>query len=789
MSMIVNHDVVSLMGQRIMQKNSLAMRRSLEKLSTGLRTKIADIDNTAGLAISETMRSRIGGMDKALNNSQDGISMIQTASGALEQTQGMLRRMRELSVQAANDTLTQQDRSYIQTEINEIRAGITRIADTTQFNRKRILSGDNAVLWSSTDNNVKAVINGGLRTVDRFGQKYAVDGNYRLQIRTEAGKSQVQKSDVFHVIRNDVVTDKVVNVPGGVDDVHVEGNVPAGSYSLEFGEGMVLPGENGEGAKIMGSYGIDDDAFSFEVSDYIPDNASILFEVTGVDSASGIVTMRASAEMLDGFGVSHRAVMDDIMVSEGGGSADLSGLFGGDGMKISLNDLSGVCMGGKMVVNVSIIYFAGDPLGVDIRHIPEYTDPMKIDGGAFGGDYAHYALSCDIYSWNTGSEISFTNYFLDSKTGDVSQGSIVIDINSAFTRDVGYGIESRNIAGFNVSYAGKVADSGTMLRDIDKFRDSSGAFILEQPKELTLTQGDGRQAKVMLYANDTLDDVAMKLNRAIAVGLGQSEYVDDASKFVSFVEGSTSGTESVSGTLVVRSVLAGKKGEITFSGNEDVLNALSLNTIQESEETRYNVTVRDAHTDTLIAGDVNVTGNRLVGVIHENVDVEFDPMTGIYAAWNNETRNFSLIDSTNGSGSSVILHLSDNTTVFQTGAGEGEDVLINIGDMRAGALGLNSINVMSREAAAESISVIDKAIDRVSMQQAKLGAAQNRLEHHIGHLTDETEALVEANSRIRDIDYASEILEFTKMNILMQSNTAMLAQANQVQQSVLMLFR
>ena len=158
MSMIVNHDVVSLMGQRIMQKNSLAIRRSLEKLSTGLRTKIADVDNTAGLAISETMRSRIGGMEKALNNTQDGISMIQTASGALDQTQGMLRRMRELTVQAANDVLTQQDRSYIQTEINEIRDGITRLAETTQFNRKRILSGDNAVLWSSTDKNARAII-------------------------------------------------------------------------------------------------------------------------------------------------------------------------------------------------------------------------------------------------------------------------------------------------------------------------------------------------------------------------------------------------------------------------------------------------------------------------------------------------------------------------------------------------------------------------------------------------------------------------------------------------------
>ncbi|MDY6426325.1 MAG: flagellin, partial [Synergistales bacterium] len=151
MSMIMNHDITSLLGQRIMQRNSLAMKRSLEKLSSGLRTKIADLDNTAELAIGETMRSRIFGMEKALNNSQDGISMIQTAVGGLTRTQSMLNRMRELSVQAANDALTQQDRSYIQIEINEIRDQIDLIGNSTQFNRKSLLNGDNAILWSSSD--------------------------------------------------------------------------------------------------------------------------------------------------------------------------------------------------------------------------------------------------------------------------------------------------------------------------------------------------------------------------------------------------------------------------------------------------------------------------------------------------------------------------------------------------------------------------------------------------------------------------------------------------------------
>lgn len=784
MSMIVNHDVVSLMGQRIMQKNSLAIRRSLEKLSTGLRTKIADVDNTAGLAISETMRSRIGGMEKALINSQDGISMIQTASGALEQTQGMLARMRELSVQAANDSLTQQDRSYIQTEINEIRAGITRLADTTQFNRKRILSGDNAVLWSSTDKNVKAVVNGGLRSVDRFGQKYAVDGNFRLQVTADAGKAQVQKSDIFRVKHDDVVTDKSVNVQAGINDVSVRGDVPAGAYSL------VLSEASGGGAKITGSFGLDDEeAFSFDVSPEMSENASILFEVSSVDSETGIATLRATADILTQEGVSRNAVMDNIMI-QAGKSADLSGLFGEGAMSISLDDIDSVSKGARFVVSVSPSKINAGAIGVDISHIPDSSDPLKIEGGAFGGGAVHYVLDGGA---NANSAVSFVNFHIDRETGLVSQGNIMIETNGAF-RSAAFGgkldpSEETSLAGFQAAYVGKVADGDTRLRDIDKFWDAEGTFILEQPKELTLTQGDGKQAKIMLYANDTLDDIAAKLNRAVAVGLGQGEYVDDASRFVSFVEAGTSGAESVAGTFVVRSVLAGDKGEITLSGNEDVLKALSLNTIQESEETRYTVTVSDAHTDTILARDVKITGNRLVGVVHENIDVEFDPMMGIIAAWDEGAKNFSLVDNTNGEGSSVILHLADNTTVFQTGAGEGEDVLINIGDMRSSALGLEGVNVMSRESAAESVMVIDKAIDRVSMQQAKLGAAQNRLEHHIGHLTDETEALVEANSRIRDTDFAKEILEFTKMNILMQSNAAMLAQANQVRQNVLMLFR
>ncbi|MBR2209831.1 MAG: flagellin, partial [Synergistaceae bacterium] len=251
--------------------------------------------------------------------------------------------------------------------------------------------------------------------------------------------------------------------------------------------------------------------------------------------------------------------------------------------------------------------------------------------------------------------------------------------------------------------------------------------------------------------------------------------------------GATKGFEAAAGTIVMRSAVTGTGGEISLSGNEDILNAFGLNEIQASVENSYSVTVKNAHDNSLIAERLEITGNRLVGVIHKNVDVEFDSMLGITSSFDDASKNFVFKEA---NVSEVLLHLADNTTVIQSGASEGEDVMINIGDMRCNALGLDAVNVMSQEKAAQSLGIIDLATDKISMQLAKLGASQNRLEHHIGNLTDEMEALIEANSTIRDVDYAKEMMEFTRIRILMESNSAMLAQSNTIQtNSILNLMR
>jgi flagellin len=138
--MRINHNIASLNTYRQLSVNSGATAKSLEKLSSGLRINKAG-DDAAGLAISEKMRGQVRGLEQASRNSQDGISLIQTAEGALNETHSILQRQRELATQASNDTNTAQDRKNIQDEMDQLGKEIDRIASTTQFNTKNLLDG------------------------------------------------------------------------------------------------------------------------------------------------------------------------------------------------------------------------------------------------------------------------------------------------------------------------------------------------------------------------------------------------------------------------------------------------------------------------------------------------------------------------------------------------------------------------------------------------------------------------------------------------------------------------
>ena len=158
--MIINHNMNAMNAHRNMGVNNNNAAKAMEKLSSGLRINRAG-DDAAGLAISEKMRGQIRGLDQASRNAQDGISLIQTAEGALNETTNILQRMRELSVQAANDTNATSDREAITTELQALRQEISRIADTTKFNGKNLINS----AASQTSLNIQVGANAGEKIV------------------------------------------------------------------------------------------------------------------------------------------------------------------------------------------------------------------------------------------------------------------------------------------------------------------------------------------------------------------------------------------------------------------------------------------------------------------------------------------------------------------------------------------------------------------------------------------------------------------------------------------------
>lgn len=214
--MIINHNISAMNTHRQLSVNSANTAKSIEKLSSGLRINRAG-DDAAGLAISEKMRGQIRGLDMAAKNAQDGISLIQTAEGALNETHSILQRVRELAVQSANDTNTDDDRKELQQEVTELTKEVTRISTDTEFNTKKLLTGgiSGAVfhIGANTSQNIKLNIGNmgaaslGINSVSISTQTGAdaaistLDSAIKL-VSTERAKLGANQNRLEHTINN-----------------------------------------------------------------------------------------------------------------------------------------------------------------------------------------------------------------------------------------------------------------------------------------------------------------------------------------------------------------------------------------------------------------------------------------------------------------------------------------------------------------------------------------------------------------------------------------------------------
>ena len=276
--MRIMNNIMAMNAHRQLMANQTGSARSMEKLSSGLRINRAG-DDAAGLAISEKMRGQIRGLNQAERNAQDGISLIQTAEGALNETHSILQRMRELAVQSASDTNTAVDRAEIQKEVDQLAQELTRIADTTEFNTQNLLGGGLDVVFhigANEGQNIQLAIN----NMSGEALKVAFEG-----AATVAGTaaSVVDAGQTYTVARFDPVT---VGTTASVADaqygwVNADGNIVAVSAD---GEKYTELAE----ATALGDLGADVEA-SGSTFDFGSEVASGTVSVTTGDAADDLV--------------------------------------------------------------------------------------------------------------------------------------------------------------------------------------------------------------------------------------------------------------------------------------------------------------------------------------------------------------------------------------------------------------------------------------------------------------------------------------------------------------------
>lgn len=516
--MIINHNMNALNAHRNMNVNNTAAGKSMEKLSSGLRINRAG-DDAAGLAISEKMRGQIRGLTQASRNASDGISMIQTAEGALNETQNILQRMRELSVQSSNDTNTSEDRASIQKEIEQLTEEIDRIGNNTEFNTQSLLKGDGSTKLEKTSITIPPMTKG--------NDKTTVEASVKLTVKGTAQHTGKQKAEL----------------------------------------------------KINGK--------------------SISAEITGTGTASAEENAKLLADKL-------QKEIDDTGVLK-------------DQYKVTSSST------GEITIEA-------------------------VKGGAYEGDKG-------------------------------------------------------NITEFNVTGA-------------DKGAEVKGATNAETAASVTVDLNGVADKKAGLYGT------------GITIGNTQIEFYDAS--------------------------------EGQYDGNAV---GVDLSTVQTDEQ--------------LVSAIIKQAGDKIKGA------------TVSVAA--GATSELIISSVTKGANSTVKVEDGAKNegfeATFQVGANSNQTISISIGDMRADALGVKNVDLKTAKGSQEATATIQAAIEKVSTERAGLGAVQNRLEYTISNLDNTTENLTSAESTLRDVDMAKEMMTFSKNNILNQAAQAMLAQANQQPQNVLSLLR
>lgn len=797
MAIRIYQNVMSLNAQRNVGVSQGQLGKSIERLSSGLRINHA-ADDASGLAISEKLRGQIAGLQRASMNAQDGISMLQTAEGALGEVNTMLGRMRELAIQAANGTYTSNDRVEIQKEVEQLKDEIDRISSSTEFNTKKLLNGDGTALWSASSDKIEAIIRD---NVD--------EGNYKITLETTPGENQIFKSDIM-TLRDGVIGAEIYTASNSNDtnissvtDPETIARTGTAVYTVTVGD-------------MSGSTTVD---VSYAGMFQQPGSGFVVNTLTSAGGSFGEISGYAELEFTSsgGFTTSAQIRFIDATTGEVGDWSTITLTDAGNDGTLSAN-ASAVSFKNSADVNISFNmafdYASGEIQSGDkvLMSITAFNSAnatnagyalsgggtVQISGGPSGqaGPIIVYSGVDSLTKGDNGdlfrdiNSVTVYHATINENTGNIDIGNLTMNFDEQSSDDTALtsGKTTTGDLELMITGAGEAATTTTKVSDLAGFIDADGNSLFENKQELTIW-GNGTSATIYIEGDDTLADIEDKMTNAIVEELGMGSDDNNVNghlvDYVSVAE--SDGPKAVKGTFIIQTALTGEQGEIAFSGDQRLIDGFSLNEIQAATNNTTKVEVYNAHTGDLIGTDE--TGNDRVFGIIGGVEVVLDSRAGVDETWNTTTGSIDFSTNAAAANEEYFLHIVDNSTDLQIGPNEGQTLAVSIPQLDVTGLGLDDLTLVSQSLAQKAIPDIDAAIDRVVSIRATIGAQINRLDHTIVNLDTAKENMTASESRIRDLDIAEEMATFTRYQMLSQAGISMLAQANQIPQQALQLLQ
>ncbi len=753
--MRIQHNIMAMGAYRNYTNNVNAMKKNLEKLSSGYKINRAG-DDAAGLAISEKMRAQITGLETAQKNAKDGISLVQTAEGALTEVHDMLNRMVTLATQSANGTYDNDvDRVQLQKELDQLRTEINRIADSSNFNGIKLLDG--SLDANSPIAAANAVSN--ITTTD-----YAAGGSspaFKASYVTNRPEAVTQQSNAKFVISLDDLAavgakdgDKfTLSIGDATIEYEVQADGDVSSASVLAGKlagcGKAMDAGN---AEFAGGAATPDAAGKDTTAKWDEKTGAATADTTGATATNQFVSvdghwykMTAAGNeitftQVDYMGTSGETINPDFNVSmkftSAGGDTDMTGTVNWQAQKTEAGKGIGTSHQAQATVDIDFSQLKDG----DMLIVGEKKYAFQIGDGST----AH-----------TGTNVTNIDLSAILRTeADLSDYAKLEEAMVAITKAMG----AAGSTTWSTGNGGVKGTTGTLtfqsLSSYDgdaaggtkKFVDgiANGVLCDMRTESTVMAQFVSKRGEQAASVSFDLDVTKLKAGDKITIDGVTFEF--------------SNGDGAEKGNVEVDLSAYGIGGGIPSYETANVFNALKTQINAELGATKYDITA-EGNTMTITSKDNAATASTNEAKIAAKIE-----LPGVV------------------SGNALTLQIGDTAEDFN-------QLEVSIGDCHIAALGIDKINIADQKSAASAVDAIKSAINYVSDVRGTLGATQNRLDHTINNLSVMTENIQDAESTIRDTDVAAEMMEYTKNNILIQSAQAMLAQANQVPQGVLQLLQ